>query len=42
MDEESGEELEEMNKLMDPHVQYYSSSEDEDNTAEHEVVFWAG
>jgi hypothetical protein len=37
MDKES----EEINQLLEPHVQYYSSSEDEDNTEEPEVMFQA-
>jgi hypothetical protein len=32
MDEESDEKLEEINKLTDPHMQYYSSSKGEDKT----------
>jgi hypothetical protein len=40
MDEESDEELEELNKLLEPCVQCYSSSQDEDNT-ELDVTYWA-
>jgi hypothetical protein len=40
MDEESDEELEETDKLMESHVQS-SSSEDEDSTEETEVTFRA-
>jgi len=41
MDEESDEELEERDKVVEPHVQSSSSSEDEDDAEETEVAFWA-
>jgi hypothetical protein len=41
MDEESDEELEDRDEVVEPHVQSSSSSEDEDDAEETEVVFWA-
>jgi len=41
MDEESDEELEDRDKVMEPHVQSSASSEDEDDAEETEVAFWA-
>ena len=41
MDEESDEELEERDKVVEPHVQSSSSSEDEDDAEETEVAFCA-
>jgi hypothetical protein len=41
MDEESDEELEDRDKVVEPHVQSSSSSEDEDNAEESEVAFRA-
>ena len=41
MDEESDEELEDTDKVVEPHVQSSSSSEDEDAAEETEVAFQA-
>jgi len=41
MDEESDEELEKRDEVMEPHVQSSFSSEDEDDTEETEVAFRA-
>jgi hypothetical protein len=41
MDEESDEELEDRDKVVEPHVQSSSPSEDEDDVEETEVAFRA-
>jgi len=41
MNDESDEELEDREKVVEPHVQSSSSSEDEDDAEETEVTFWA-
>jgi len=41
MDEESDEELEDRDEVVEPHVQSSSSSEDEDDAEETEIAFWA-
>jgi len=41
MDEESDEELEDRDEVVEPHIQASSSSEDEDDAEETEVAFRA-
>jgi hypothetical protein len=41
MDDESDEELEDIDKVVEPRVQSSSSSEDEEDAEETETAFWA-